>query len=84
MPGEELKPFCPPCRPIAHSAQQIGRPIKRKEMMYAIMKAPPPYSATSPGKRRKFPNPTALPDTAKITPTREFHFSSCIFDIVKN
>lgn len=35
------------------------------------MKAPLPYCAANPGKRRKLPRPTALPATAMITPMRE-------------
>ncbi len=60
---------------MAHSAQHIDRPIIRKEIKYASMKAPPPCLEASPGKRRKFPKPTALPDTAKIIPIREFQVS---------
>jgi hypothetical protein len=37
-------------------------------MKYGIMKVPPPYNAARPGKRKKFPNPTADPATARITP----------------
>jgi len=35
------------------------------------MNAPPPNWATWPGKRMKFPRPTALPATARIMPIRE-------------
>lgn len=48
------------------------------------MNAPPPYSATCPGKRRKLPSPTALPATARITPTLEFHDSLFDPDILEN
>ena len=39
------------------------------------MNAPLPYCAASPGKRRKLPNPTALPATARITPSLELQAS---------
>jgi hypothetical protein len=39
------------------------------------MKAPPPFAQATPGKRRKFPRPTALPVTARITPSFDPHFS---------
>jgi len=34
------------------------------------MNAPPPFWAAWAGNRRKFPNPTALPATAKTAPSR--------------
>src|SRR5438067_7162032 len=42
------------------------------------MNAPPPCAAACPGNRRKFPNPTADPETARMTPTRVPH-SICRF-----
>src|SRR4030095_8071702 len=39
------------------------------------MKAPLPYCAARPGKRRKLPRPIALPATARMTPRREYHMS---------
>jgi hypothetical protein len=38
-------------------------------MIYGMIKAPPPFSTAFTGKRRKLPNPTALPAIAKIRPT---------------
>ena len=75
MPGDEWNPFLPPWRPMVHSAQQMGRPIMRKAIQYANIKAPPPNCAAWPGKRKKFPRPTALPATARMIPRREFHDS---------
>ena len=43
-------------------------------MKYGIMKAPPPFSAAWPGKRKKLPSPTAEPATARMTPTRLVHW----------
>ena len=82
IPGAELYPRTPPLLPIAHSAQHIGSPISKNESTYAIMNAPPPYSATRPGNLKKLPKPTALPETAKITPIFEFHFSEEFFSII--
>ena len=42
------------------------------------MNAPPPCAAAWPGNRRKFPSPTADPETARMTPTRVPH-SICFF-----
>ena len=75
MPAGELKPFAPPCLPIVHSTIAIGMPTTKNEITYASINAAPPYIATCPGNFRKFPSPTALPATAKITPMREFQFS---------
>lgn len=75
MAGHELKPNCPPCLPIVHSAQQIGIPRKMSAQKYGIMKPPPPFAAAVPGNRRKFPSPTADPATAKMIPSRVPHCS---------
>ena len=42
-----------------------------------IRNAPPPCEAACPGKRRKFPSPTAEPDTARMTPSLVPHCSLC-------
>ena len=78
MAGPLWKPFAPPWRAIAHSAQPIGNARKSSAQIYGIMKAPPPCAAAWPGKRKKFPRPTAEPATARITPTRVPH-SICFF-----
>ena len=46
------------------------------------MKAPPPCFAANPGKRRKFPSPTALPETARIMPIREFQDSVGLVELI--
>jgi hypothetical protein len=54
-------------------------PISKKAQKYAIMNAPPPYWAASPGKRRKLPKPMALPATASTTPKLLLQFSFLVF-----
>lgn len=58
-------------------------PISKKAQKYAIMKAPPPYCAASPGNRKKLPKPTALPATANITPRLlpQFSFFCFLFTV---
>jgi hypothetical protein len=75
MPGAEWWPYCPPCRPIAHSTQRSGIPIRTNEMRYGMRNAPPPFWAACAGKRRKLPSPTALPAIASTSPTRVPHCS---------
>jgi len=55
--------------------EDIASPIASVPDYLAIMNAPLPYCAASPGNRRKLPKPTALPATARMTPRRELHFS---------
>ena len=81
-PGAELKPFPPAYLPIAHSAHPIGSPIIKKLTAYATMNAPPPYCAAKPGNLKKFPNPTALPATAMMTPNRDPHCSFFASDAI--
>ena len=52
--------------------------MSRKLTKYGIMNAPPPFCTACTGKRKKFPNPTALPAMAKIKPTREPHDSAFV------
>ena len=66
-------PRMPPRLPIAHSTQHNGTPNSKNAQKYAIINAPPPYCAASPGNLKKFPNPTALPATASIVPSWVFH-----------
>ena len=42
------------------------------------MKAPPPLAQATPGNLKKLPRPTALPVTARITPSFDPHFSFAI------
>ena len=77
-------PSLPPLRPMLHSTQLSGMPISRKAQKYAIMNAPPPYCAASPGKRKKLPKPTALPATASMTPRLLLQFSSLTFLLTVN
>jgi hypothetical protein len=50
-------------------------PSKNSAQKYGIMNAPPPFWSACPGKRRKFPRPTAEPATARITPRLLFQAS---------
>ena len=63
---------------VALFIASIGRPTRMNAMKYGIMNTPPSYCAARPGNRRKLPSPTALPVTARITPTRVAHDSLLI------